>query len=78
MRVDVELLKAMLRFHNVSQEQAGRAVGLSRDSFIRRLRTGRFLIGEIHRLMEAVPLTMKETEEIFFAKERQDAATSCP
>ena len=64
MNVDVDLLKAKLRFYRVTQKHAGEIVGLSRDSFIRRLREKDFHISEIHRLMESVPLTMKEVEKI--------------
>lgn len=43
-------------------------LGVTRDSFQRRLRDVSFRVHEVHVLMEAVPLTDDEVWQIFFAK----------
>lgn len=67
-RVDVDRLRRTLRYHGVTNEGAGKMLGVTRDSFQRRLRDASFRVHEVHVLMEAVPLTDDEVWQIFFAK----------
>ena len=67
-QVDVDLLRRTLKFHGLTNEIAGKALGVSRDAFQRRLRERSFRIDEIHMLMRTVPLTKDEVWQIFFSE----------
>lgn len=71
MGVDVEILKAKLRLHKITQARMANLIGISRDAFMRRLRKEQdFQLKEVHSMMEAIPLTMQEVEEIFFSSKK--------
>lgn len=69
-RIDTQLLKAKLLYRGMTHADAARAIGSSRGTFERRLRNGSFTVKDVHALMEAVPLDMREVKEIFFANEK--------
>ncbi len=66
MQVDVDLLRRTLKYHGLTNEDAGKILSVSRDAFQRRLRERSFRIDEIHMLMRTVPLTKDEVWQIFF------------
>ena len=66
MQVDVDLLRRTLKYHGLTNEDAGKILSGSRDAFQRRLRERSFRIDEIHMLMRTVPLTKDEVWQIFF------------
>ena len=68
--IDVQLLKAKLKYHKRTYAEVAEAIGMTRDTFARRLQREDFSIKNVHGLMESVPLTMDEVEEIFFGKEK--------
>lgn len=68
MYINIEHLKAIMRYHNISQERVAKALGISRDTFIRRMKRQEFTIKQVHRMMEAIPLSMEEMEQIFFVE----------
>lgn len=70
MEIDVQLLKAKLKYHKRTYAEVAAALGMNRDTFARRLQREDFSIKNVHGLMESVPLTMDEVEEIFFAKKK--------
>lgn len=70
MEIDVQLLKAKLKYHKRTYAEVAEAIGMTRDTFARRLQREDFSIKNVHGLMESVPLTMDEVEEIFFGKEK--------
>ena len=67
MRVDVQELRARMVYHKHFQKDVANAIGVSRQSFIRKLQTGYFTISEIHKMMDFIPLTREEACKIFFA-----------
>lgn len=68
MQVDVDLLRRTLKYHGLTNEDAGKILSVSRDAFRRRLRERSFRIDEIHMLMRTVPLTKDEVWQIFFSE----------
>lgn len=68
MTVDTQALRAKMTYHNLIQKDMAQALGVTRTTLNIKLQTGDFKISEIHRLMETIPLSMKEVEEIFFVK----------
>ena len=70
MKVDMQLLKAKLKYRKRTYAEVAAAIGMNRDTFARRLQREDFSVKNVHGLMEAVPLTMEEVQEIFFVKEK--------
>jgi len=68
MRVDIELLRKTMKHHGLTNENVGKALGVSRDGFQRRLRDKSFRIAEVHTLIQVIPLTKAEVWKIFFAE----------
>lgn len=68
MQVDVDLLRRTLKYHGLTNEDAGKILSVSLDAFQRRLRERSFRIDEIHMLMRTVPLTKDEVWQIFFSE----------
>ena len=68
MEIDVQLLKAKLKYHKRTYAEVAAALGMTRDTFARRLQREDFSIKNVHGLMESVPLTMEEVKEIFFPR----------
>lgn len=67
MYIDIEHLKAIMRYHDISQESLAAALGMCRDTFIRRMKKEEFTIKQVHKMMKVIPLSMEEMEQIFFA-----------
>lgn len=68
MNVNTQELRALIAYHNRSQKDIAETIGLSRNTFMLKLRSGDFKISEIHRLMKAVPMNLQEVEKIFFSE----------
>ena len=68
MTVDAQALRAKMTYRNLLQKDMAKALGMTRTTLNLKLQTGDFKISEIHRIMETIPLSMKEVEEIFFVK----------
>lgn len=68
MTVDTDLLRRTLRYRGLTNEGAGKILGVSRDAFQRRLREKSFGIDEIHTLMQAMPLSKDDVWQIFFSE----------
>lgn len=67
--VDIQLLKAKLKYHNKTYYEVARAIGMNRDTFTRRLEDGgSFRVHEVQAMMKFIPLTRAEVQDIFFIK----------
>jgi aminotransferase len=66
MEIDVDLLKAKLKYHKHTYQAVAAALGMNRDTFARRIGSGRFTVEQVHGLMMFVPLTLDEVVQIFF------------
>lgn len=70
MRVNVDLLRGKIIERRTTYENVADKVGIDRSTFYRRLKEQgiNFKIGEIHSMVEAIPLTNNEAIEIFLAE----------
>lgn len=68
MKVDTQELRALMIYHNRSQKDLAKSIGLSRNTFTLKLQSGDFKISEVHKLMESVPMTMQDVEKVFFSE----------
>ena len=68
MVVNTARLKGKIIEHGNTQESVANAIGMDRTTFYRKLKDGgdKFTIGEIHRIVSAVPLSKDEAIDIFF------------
>ena len=68
MKVDVVRLKTLIKKNGKTYEQVGRAAGINRDTFTRRLKSdgGEFKVSEIYAIADFIPLSKEELLEIFF------------
>lgn len=68
MVVNIARLKGKIVERGNTQEAVANAIGMDRSTFYRKLKDGgeKFTIGEIHRIVNAVPLSKEEAIDIFF------------
>ncbi|MGL6202087.1 MAG: helix-turn-helix domain-containing protein [Lachnospiraceae bacterium] len=68
MVVNTQKLKGKIVERDTTQEALADAVGVDRSTFYRKMKNGGngFTVGEIHKIIDAIPLTMDEAISIFF------------
>lgn len=68
MIVNVVMLKAMIAERGTTLEAVADSAGMNRSTFYRKLKQdgNGLTIREIHKIVEAVPMTREEAVEIFF------------
>lgn len=73
MTVNIARLKGKIVEHGTTQEIVANMIGMDRTTFYRKLKDGgdKFTIGEIHRIVDAIPLTKAEAIDIFFTQQSQ-------
>ena len=66
---DMRLLKAKLKYNDLTYQTAGEIIGVGRDTFSRKMqRDGAgFTVEELRKLREAMQMSKEELWEIFFA-----------
>lgn len=66
--VNVQKLKGKIVEKNTTQESVADHMKIDRTTFYRKMKNGGtgFTIGEIHKMAEAIPLTIEEAVDIFF------------
>ena len=67
MRVDVQELHARMAYYNKLQKDVAKAIDMTANTFSVKMQSGNFKISEIHKLMNAIPLTKDDIDKIFFA-----------
>lgn len=70
MKTDMQMLRACMKYHNRTQEDVSRALGMVRSTFYLHMKDGDFTISQIHKMMEYIPLTMDDVSRIFFATKK--------
>lgn len=70
METDMQMLRACMKYHNRTQEDVSRALGMVRSTFYLHMKDGDFTISQIHKMMEYIPLTMDDVNRIFFATKK--------
>lgn len=68
MKVNIQELRALMKYHNRLQKDVAKAIGISRNTFALKLQSGDFKVSEIHKLIEVVPMTMQDVIKVFFAE----------
>ena len=68
MVVNIARLKGKIVERGNTQEAVANAIGMDRSTFYRKLKDGgeKVTIGEIHGIVNAVPLSKEEAIDIFF------------
>lgn len=76
MKFNVIRLKTLIKGSGKTYEQVGRAAGINRDTFTRRLKSGGgdFKVSEIYAMANFIPLSKKELLEVFSSKKIQGMA----
>jgi len=69
--VNVQKLKRKIIEKGTTQEAVADCLGIYRSTFYRKMKNGGsgFTISEIHKIVDAIPLTREEAMEIFFNPE---------
>ncbi|NCB52511.1 MAG: XRE family transcriptional regulator [Clostridia bacterium] len=73
MYTDIQKLKEKIVEKNTTQEAVADAINIDRSTFYRKMKANgsRFSIGEVHRIIDALPLTKEEAVNIFLASQSQ-------
>lgn len=61
-------LKGAIVENGTTQETVAEAIGMNRSTFYRKMKSGKFTIGEAKRIANEVPLSDELAIEIFFGK----------
>lgn len=70
MKTDMQMLRTCMKYHNRTQEDVSRALGMVRSTFYLHMKDGDFTISQIHKMMEYIPLTLDDVNRIFFATKK--------
>lgn len=67
MTVNVNRLRGKLVEARTTQDAVARAIGIDRSTFSRKMKANgsTFTIGEIHKIIDTIPLTAAEAIDIF-------------
>lgn len=73
MRTDVKRLKESANQKGLNFETIATRIGVNKSTFYRKINSKgeKFTIGEIHRMVEVIPLTKEEAVSIFLAENSQ-------
>ncbi len=66
--VDADKLDGKIVERAATREGIAVEMGISINTFMRRLRSGKFLIGEIHKICSILHLSPQESKEIFMSE----------
>lgn len=66
---DMQLLKAKLKYNGMTYQDAGKIIGVGRDTFSRKMMGcgAWFTVEEVRRLRDAMQLSKEDVWNIFFA-----------
>lgn len=65
--VDVDKLNGKIVERRTTKEAVASEIGVDRSTFYRRIRSGKLLIGDIHKMCEILNLSTTEAVDIFLA-----------
>ena len=70
MNADMQKLKGKIVERNTTQEAIADAIGIDRSTFYRKIKANgaTFSISEVHRIVEAIPLSKEEAVDIFLSQ----------
>ena len=75
MAVNVSRLRGKIVEHGSTQESVADAIGMDRSTFYRKMKSGgaKFTIGDVHKIVAAIPLSKEEAIDIFLTNSRVNA-----
>lgn len=70
MRTNMQKLKGKIVEKDTTIEAVAKAIGMDRTTFFRKMKNQglSFSIGEVHKMVDAIPLTFDEAKDIFLAE----------
>ena len=68
---NTEMLRKRISDAGTTITAVSKAIGMSRENFYNRLRSGEFTVSEMIQISDFLRLTEEEKEAIFFANERE-------
>ncbi len=66
--MDLDKLNGKIAERRTTKEALADEIGIDRSTFYRRLKSGRLLIGDIHKICECLQLTTLEAVDIFLVR----------
>lgn len=68
MMINIGRLKAKIVEAQTTQEAVAKAIGMDRSTFSRKIKSDgkAFTIGEVHKIIDTLPLTKEDAIDIFF------------
>ena len=73
-QMDTNKLNGKIVECGTTKEALADEIGINRSTFYRRLKSGRLLIGDIHKICEVLNLTRTEAIDIFLAEKSHKCA----
>jgi len=65
--VDINKLNGKIAENQTTKENIAKEIGVDRTTFLRRLKRGKLLIGDAHKICEVLNLSTNEAVDIFLA-----------
>lgn len=65
--VDFDKLNGKIVERRTTKEAVASEIGIDRSTFYRRLKSGKLLIGDVHKMCEVLGLSASEAMDIFLA-----------
>ena len=66
-RVDYKKLEKAMEDKNISKEDVAKAIGVDRSTLYRRLRNGKLLVADAHKICDVLELSDLEAVNIFLS-----------
>lgn len=73
MKTDMQMLRACMKYHNRTQKDVSRALGMVRSTFYLHMKDGDFTISQIHKMMEYIPLDDGRRQPHLFRNKKSGA-----
>lgn len=67
--LDINKLNGKIAERSTTKEALAEEIGIDRSTFYRRLKNGRLLIGDMHKICSVLNLTKAEAIEIFLVEQ---------
>lgn len=67
-RIDVNKLNGKIVERATTKEAIADEIGIDRSTFYRRLKNGKLLIGDMHKICDVLKLSTEEAIEIFLVR----------
>ena len=69
--VDTKKLSGKIVEKGTTKEAIADEIGINRSTFYRRIKTGKLLVGDVHKMCEILHLSTSEAIDIFLARQSQ-------